>query len=325
MGTKKVSVAMTTYNGARFLPEQLESLEGQTRRPDELVVGDDNSADRSAEIVEEFSRGSKMDVRIVRNPANLGFGRNFAQTLLRCTGDYIFFCDQDDWWNADKLAVCTEALDACSVPGIVTHEAWLADADLQSSGRTISQQFLASGASKSNALPYGCCIGFDAFFKHFFLPDQSYPHDTWLFYVGRLLGAIQHIDQPLILYRRHGGNATESHATSMSSTGQWQRWWSRLKGALKSEIRSEVVYQLALVGDMIAAFNRNAEATIDRFGAERFNSAVSTLTQRQSRLERRAKLLNGPRILRPWRIAQLKRAGGYAEGSALGMLRDLLA
>ena len=159
----------------------------------------------------------------------------------------------------------------------------------------------------------------------FFEPDHSHSHDTWLFDIGRLLDAREHIDQPLILYRRHDKNATESHATSLSQTSSWRRRLSRLKHVLKSDIFREVRDQLTLARDLLAAFDRNAEATIESFGSDRYNAAIATLKERESYLDRRLSLLEDSRIFRPWRIVKLKRSGGYSEGSSLGMIRDLLA
>ena len=98
-----ISVALCTYNGARFLEEQLASLLAQNRRPDELVVCDDRSTDSTVQMLESFSRSAPFPVRIQVNPVNLGSTVNFDRAMRLCAGSLIAFCDQDDIWLPHKL------------------------------------------------------------------------------------------------------------------------------------------------------------------------------------------------------------------------------
>src|SRR5487761_1087652 len=107
----KISVAMCTYNGSRFLPEQLASIAKQTRLPDEMVICDDGSTDSTPEIVEDFARSVPFPVRFFRNPQNLGSTKNFEQAIGLCTGDLIALSDQDDIWLPEKLAHQAEMLE----------------------------------------------------------------------------------------------------------------------------------------------------------------------------------------------------------------------
>src|SRR5215470_8302349 len=98
-----ISVAMCTYNGARFLAEQLGSLAAQSRLPDELVVCDDGSTDESAEIVKDFARHAPFPVRLEVNEENLGATKNFEKAIGLCRGEVIALSDQDDVWYPKKL------------------------------------------------------------------------------------------------------------------------------------------------------------------------------------------------------------------------------
>jgi glycosyltransferase involved in cell wall biosynthesis len=100
-----ISIAMTTYNGERFLEEQLRSLTEQTKLPNELVVCDDGSTDRTPEILAQFAKGASFPVKIVINNHRLGWRENFLKAASLCSSDYIAFCDQDDIWLKEKLAV----------------------------------------------------------------------------------------------------------------------------------------------------------------------------------------------------------------------------
>jgi glycosyltransferase involved in cell wall biosynthesis len=111
MKRSKVSVAMATFNGARFLEAQLGSIAAQTRVPDELVVGDDGSDDRTAELIAEFSRKHRIEVQFTRNEVRLGSTQNFASCLQRCRGDVILLTDQDDVWYPSRVERTLQVLE----------------------------------------------------------------------------------------------------------------------------------------------------------------------------------------------------------------------
>src|SRR5882762_9087557 len=99
----KISIAMCTYNGARYLREQLDSIAAQTRPPSELIVCDDNSLDETREIVAGFAASAPFPVRLGVNEQNLGSIRNFERAIKLCEGDLIALSDQDDVWLPEKL------------------------------------------------------------------------------------------------------------------------------------------------------------------------------------------------------------------------------
>ena len=112
----KFSVAMCTYNGAKYLEEQLRSLLAQQRLPDEVVICDDGSTDGTIALLEQFVANPLIPVRLFRNPVNLGFSRNFAQAIRLCQGDLIALADQDDIWYPEKLRRLEESFE--QAPGM---------------------------------------------------------------------------------------------------------------------------------------------------------------------------------------------------------------
>src|SRR5437588_7313199 len=109
MSDERISIAMCTYNGARFLREQLDSFAAQSRLPDEVVICDDGSTDGTADIVRTFASGAPFPVHFHVNEPRLGITRNFERAAGLCTGSIIFFSDQDDVWLPDKLDRFAEA------------------------------------------------------------------------------------------------------------------------------------------------------------------------------------------------------------------------
>lgn len=221
-----ISVALATYNGARFLREQLESLLRQTLPPAELVVGDDRSTDGTVEILEEFRQRAPFPVRIYRNETNLGYARNFLTTAQRCNGDWIAFCDQDDVWLPNKLADATEAImrtpDCC----MVLQNAWICDDALSSSNRKFPDKLRPGlyGAREQYGfwVWLGCLQTVQSrFFKlwdnkdlprNYFPNKNEVSHDKWTCIIANAIGGIVVLGEPAALYRRHAAALTGDYS-----------------------------------------------------------------------------------------------------------------
>ena len=132
----RVSVAMATFNGETYLPEMLDSLASQTRPPDELVVRDDGSTDRSLDVVHDFASRAPFPVRVVPGGDRLGYAQNFVAASRACTGDLLFFADQDDSWRPEKLETVARTVSRGEVVAVF-HDFALQDAD----GRQIAPSY----------------------------------------------------------------------------------------------------------------------------------------------------------------------------------------
>jgi glycosyltransferase involved in cell wall biosynthesis len=124
---QSVSVAMCTYNGARFLAQQLESFSRQTDPLDELVVCDDGSSDETISILRRFQADAAFAVKIFENKPALGVTRNFEKAAGACSGDLIFFSDQDDIWSADKVKMIKAHFRQNPHAEAVFSDGWLID------------------------------------------------------------------------------------------------------------------------------------------------------------------------------------------------------
>jgi glycosyltransferase involved in cell wall biosynthesis len=211
-----ISVALCTYNGARYLAEQLESLAAQTRRPDELVIGDDRSSDATVEQVRAFAARSPFPVHLSVNEQNLGSTRNFAATVGRCSGDLIALCDQDDVWLPHKLADL-EAAFADPVVGFAFGDAEMVDERLTPLGYRLwealrfwpreQRRFQRGGAFEGLLRRYratGATMAFRASFRTHVLPiPPAWIHDAWIALIISALAPCVPIAHPLIRYRQH--------------------------------------------------------------------------------------------------------------------------
>jgi hypothetical protein len=218
-----VSVVMATYNGADFLAEQLKSLAAQSRLPDELVVSDDGSSDATRDIVDRFADHAPFPVVVRQNLQRLGYGENFLSAAGLATGDYIAFCDQDDVWRPNKIAVSLAQL-ASTEAELFVHTA----AVINRAGQRVGylRQGITSPAVHSplQLAPWGVFYGCTMMFPrrllglldvsrrgpHTFEHEGLLSHDLWIYFLATTLGRVVVDITPLIDYRQHGGNATPS-------------------------------------------------------------------------------------------------------------------
>jgi glycosyltransferase involved in cell wall biosynthesis len=208
---------MCTYNGARFLPKQLESIAAQTRVPDELVVCDDRSTDGCVEITKRFARHEPFAVRLEINESNLGSTKNFEKAIGLCQGEIIALADQDDVWYPNKLERIEAAFLARPSIGVA-----FSDADVvgegqiplgyrlwRSVGFSLAQQKgITNGRCTQLLLNHnvvtGATMAFHARFRDLVLPiPKSWVHDAWIVLLVSAITDFAVIGEPLIQYRQH--------------------------------------------------------------------------------------------------------------------------
>ena len=98
----KISVAMCTYNGERYIAEQIRSILEQTQKPDEILICDDLSSDETRNILTKFASNNPV-IKLFFNENNLGFVKNFEKAISLCSGEIVFLSDQDDVWKKNKI------------------------------------------------------------------------------------------------------------------------------------------------------------------------------------------------------------------------------
>lgn len=211
------SVAMCTYNGEKYLPEQLASIATQSRQPDELVVCDDASTDRTLEILENFRGQVRFPVRIFANGVNLGSTKNFEQAIRLCAGENIALADQDDFWFEGKLERLGQVLDASSSIGAVFSDAVVVDSTLRPLGYRLwetswfgsrDQKLVNEGQGfevlLSRNVVTGATLAFRSALKKFILPiSPCWVHDGWIALLIAAHCDIAPVAEPLIYYRQH--------------------------------------------------------------------------------------------------------------------------
>lgn len=209
-----ISVCMATYNGEKYIKEQLESILKQIGENDEVIISDDGSKDLTEDVVKSFN---DTRIRFVYNNGTHGFTHNFENALRLAKGDYIFLTDQDDIWMDRKVEVMSKYLKDYT---FVTSDCITVDGDFNVIQQSRFKEFnLKPGfirhLIKSRFL--GCCMAFRRELIEAALPfpenDFLVEHDIWLAAVAFLYFNAKLIEEPLIYYRRHGNNVSEGGFT----------------------------------------------------------------------------------------------------------------
>lgn len=215
----KISIAMCTYNGAAFLPAQLQSISTQSRPPDEIVICDDVSTDNTRALLESFKQRSPVPITLHINDQNLGSVRNFERAIALCTGDVIALSDQDDVWRADKLQMIEDAFNKSPSAGLVFSNAEIVDENLKLLNRRMwddvgfdahKRKLVKTGRALDVLITGWTVTGATMAFRSRFvklslpIPDEiEMIHDGWIALTIAAVADIVALDEPLIQYRQH--------------------------------------------------------------------------------------------------------------------------
>lgn len=207
----KISIAMTTFNGAEYLQEQLQSFLYQTQQPNELIIIDDCSTDETETIISEFAKAAPFTVEYSQNENNLGYCSNFNATLMKTKGDFVFLSDQDDVWLDSKIAKTAEIFEQEPGKYLIIHDLAFCDQSLKPVGQTKLER-LRSISGNHRSYVTGMATAVRKEFLDLCLPIPNNPmitHDLWLHECANLLGVKKVIPDVLALYRRHSSNVTK--------------------------------------------------------------------------------------------------------------------
>jgi glycosyltransferase involved in cell wall biosynthesis len=241
-----ISVAMCTYNGARFLPQQLESIAKQFRLPDELVICDDGSTDCTAEIVRTFSRSVTFPVRFAINNKNLGTTKNFERAICLCEGSIVALADQDDVWHQHKLERIDHVFRGSEATVGLFSDANLIDSESRPLNVRLWESFLFKpreqrlfdeGSGLSVLLRHqvvtGATLAFRKNLVQVLIPFEDI-HDKWIGFLLAASGRLEALSEPLMQYRRHTAQQIGTGPMNLLERISW------MKGNNASFYQSEI-------------------------------------------------------------------------------------
>lgn len=220
---ESIQILLATFNGARYLPEQLASLQNQTEQNFSLLISDDGSTDGTADILRDFADRWQGRVEFATHEVPFGNARdNFFWLMEQSSADYVLFCDQDDVWNSDKLKKTLAGLRALEqgnpeMPVLFFTDQTPVDASL----KPIAPSLMRMQQQDASQIDYrrilfqnivtGCAAGANRAAVQLALKccDRQgvIMHDWWLGLAVARFGKIGYLDESTLLYRQHGGNS----------------------------------------------------------------------------------------------------------------------
>ena len=214
----KISVCMATYNGEKYIREQLDSILYQLSDNDEVIISDDNSSDKTVEIIKSYN---DKRIKIYKNENERGYTRNFENALEKAVGDIIFLSDQDEVWKENKVENMVRIL---HLYDFVVSDNIIVDENLQTLYKSHFEIYKTRQGFLNNLLLpryVGACM---AFRKEVLQKSLPFPanrklcaHDYWISLIAELYFKVYKLDEQLLLYRRHGSNASSGGEKSKNS------------------------------------------------------------------------------------------------------------
>jgi len=231
----KISIAMCTYNGAAFVPAQLQTIMAQSRPPDEIVICDDASTDNTRSLLEDFAAKSSIPVTLHFNEQNLGSIKNFERAITLCTGDVIALSDQDDVWRNDKLERFEPVLNSSPTAGLVFSDADVVDENLKPLNRRMwdevgfdihKRKLVQMGRALEVLITGWTVTGATMAFRSRFvklslpIPDEiAMIHDGWIALTIAAVADVVALDDPLVHYRQHARQQIGAPARKEAAPG----------------------------------------------------------------------------------------------------------
>lgn len=204
-----VSVCLASYNGEKYIQEQIESILKQLTSDDELIVSDDGSTDNTMEIIDDLKKDNQ-NIKIIKGP-HMGFSCNFGNAARYAKGNIILFSDQDDLWignKVDEIHKCFQNNPDCTT---TLHEmaTFRGDSDVDTNEIPITYHTgIMRNFIKSSY--WGCCMAVRREFLECFLPFREYcvGHDQLIGLITEKYGKCYYIDKKLIKHRLHDSNTS---------------------------------------------------------------------------------------------------------------------
>lgn len=203
---EKVSVAMATYNGEKYIKEQITTILDNLQDNDELIISDDGSNDNTINIIKSFN---DQRIKLIDGPRK-GLKQNFNNAIKNTTGDYIFLSDQDDIWMPDKVNKILEEFRKNHYI-LIQHDAIVVDENDNVIFDSFAEHRKVGTGIVKNLIKnsyHGCCITFRKELKNKILPipDTVYLHDQWIGMIAEIEGKTYFLNEKLMKYRRHSEN-----------------------------------------------------------------------------------------------------------------------
>ncbi|MAO65714.1 MAG: hypothetical protein CL666_12025 [Balneola sp.] len=317
----KISVVMATYNGDRYLSEQLDSILIQTQKPDELVISDDYSTDKTNEILKEFKKAAPFEVRLIQNKGS-GFNDNFENALSNCSGDLIFICDQDDIWFDNKIETVYKRFEANPRCQLLIHDLEFCDSNMNKIGQTKIERIESYNDSLQGYVTGMATAVRSKFLKTCLPIPNGLNYDSWIHACANFIEVREILEVVLAYYRRHEKNATKD---SLVNTPHKTKYLDFLISKVTTDPKKGIYNDKNLSMHLVDYIERNKKIIITINNDINIELILSKLREGIKIINKRI-LLQNKRIFKRTSLAfKLYLGGGYSRYSGFkSMLKDII-
>ncbi len=231
-----ISIILATYNGEKYLKEQLRSIANQTMKPNELIIVDDCSSDGTINIIENFRNiNTNIDIKLFKNSKNIGPAGSFAKGVLESTGDLMFFCDQDDIWFNTKIEEVVSIFNNDSRVKILCSGYDIYDDSnkkiIEFSKNTKEIYNVPIEKVLEGNISPGCTMAVRSNYreKGILINKEIFIHDWFFTVLAALDNGLYYYDKPLIYYRIHNNNTIGKNLSILPKYSKSQREKSIVK------------------------------------------------------------------------------------------------
>lgn len=219
---KKISVCIPTYNGERFINEQIDSIVNQLGPNDEIIISDDSSTDQTVEIIKSYA---DPRIKLFENQKFASPVFNIEHALKHALGDTIFLADQDDIWENNKVELLLKKL---KIHSLVVSDGQIINHNGEVIAPSIFNILNSKNGFTKNFMKnsyMGCCMAFNKDLLKSILPFPKgiAMHDLWIGLIAEVYGNPVFVPEKLIRYRRH-----EQNETPLDSTTNKNSLWFKL-------------------------------------------------------------------------------------------------
>lgn len=268
---KKVAIVLSTYNGEKYLREQIDSILNQTYTNFELIVRDDGSKDDTVKIIKEYIEKSDKEITLIEGK-NLGFIKSFFDLLKRGDADYYAYADQDDIWLPNKIELAVTSLDKLdsSKPNMAFSNVEYYDTEMN---------FIGNGESKNKrpsflnslyeCINQGMTMVINKTARDYIInniPEKCFFHDWWTYMICSSMGNVVQDDVVTVKYRRAKTNATVE-GQGIVTLMTW-----RIKKLLLGDGMKDIKKQITMFKNIFyKQLSNKDKKIIDTFEGENYN------------------------------------------------------
>ncbi len=220
----KIGVLVATYNGEKYIKEQIDSIYNQTIKVDEIIVSDDNSTDNTVDVLKSYyNKDTNIDFKVVVNEGEHGVLRNFENAFRNSSADILFFADQDDKWMNNKVELFVKAMQQYPDCGCFFSDAYITDGNLMTTGATawdvffpdgksfdtyaiLDKDFIAKRLVRGNIITGMCMAVRREILENVFPINRFLLHDEAIAMYCAINNSIVAINKETAYYRQHNDN-----------------------------------------------------------------------------------------------------------------------